>query len=83
MVSRMHPKPMAPEIAEVLSKVQLPLSNIEYHIERYLLEHGSRLDTQTRILLARVRDSIGTVADTTRGLSQTDHRTAREVEHAA
>lgn len=46
--------------------VQLPLENVEFTIEQYLLDNGQRLDTETRVLLANVRDCIGTVAGSTR-----------------
>ena len=29
--------------------VQLPLENVEYTIEQYLLDNGQRLDTETRV----------------------------------
>ena len=53
-------------MASAIVGVQLPLENVEYTIERYLLDHGQRLDTETRILLANVRDCIGNVAGSTR-----------------
>jgi hypothetical protein len=52
-----------------MSAVQLPLENVEFALEQYLLSHGQRLDTETRILLARVRDCVGRVAVSTRRLS--------------
>ncbi len=42
--------------------VRLPLENIEFTIEQFLLDHGSRLDTETRCLLAGVRDGVRRVA---------------------
>lgn len=53
-------------VTEVLSGVQLPLENLEYTIQQYLLANGTRLDTETRLLLAGVRDCVGRVAGSTR-----------------
>ncbi|MEM7422119.1 MAG: hypothetical protein AAF334_00270 [Pseudomonadota bacterium] len=50
----------------VMSGVQMPLENVEYTIEQYLLANGNRLDTETRCLLAGVRDCVGRVAGSTR-----------------
>jgi len=57
-------------IDEVISGVQLPLENVEFTLEQYLLAHGQRLDTETRILLAGVRDSVRQVAVSARRLSR-------------
>lgn len=43
--------------------VGLTLKNLEFTIESYLLANGTRLDLQTRVLLAGVRDCVGRVAD--------------------
>ncbi|MEM9060446.1 MAG: hypothetical protein AAGD13_08270 [Pseudomonadota bacterium] len=55
-------------VATAIAGVQLPLENVEYTIEQYLLTNGQRLDTETRVLLANVRDCIGCVAGSTRQL---------------
>lgn len=70
-------------IGEVLSTVQLPLENAEFALEQYLLSNGQRLDTETRILLAGVRDCIGRVATSTRRLSRGEDGATRRVGHAA
>lgn len=49
-------------IDDMTASVQLPLENIEYTIEQYLLAHGARLDPDTRLLLARIRDSVARIA---------------------
>lgn len=56
---------MAPD-AVVIEGVRLPLENIEFTIEQYLLNHGARLDTETRCLLAGVRDGVRRVASKAR-----------------
>ena len=56
-------------LAEVVSGVQIPLDNLAYTIEAYLLANGPRLDTETRLLLAGVRDCAGRVAGSVRELS--------------
>ena len=63
-------------MARAIVGVQLPLENVEFTIEQYLLDHGPRLDTETRVLLANVRDCIGNVAGSTRKFlrnTSTDH----------
>lgn len=45
-----------------LDDVELPLKNIEFTIQQYLMAHGARLDTETRVLLAGIRDSVGRIA---------------------
>ncbi|MGF1502392.1 MAG: hypothetical protein ACFBSD_11305 [Paracoccaceae bacterium] len=44
----------------------MPLENVEFTIEQYLLQNGCRLDLETRRLLAGVRDCVGRVAVSTR-----------------
>ena len=73
----------ADNLGEVLSSVQLPLENIEYTLDQYLLEHGQRLDVETRMLLATIRDSIGRVAVTTRRFTETADGPARQVRSVA
>ena len=55
-------------MVHAIAGVQLPLENVEFTIEQYLLANGPRLDTETRVLLANVRDCIGNVAGSTRDL---------------
>ena len=60
----------APDLlGEVVDTVQIPLENVEYVIAQYLLAHGPRLDAETRILLAGVRDCVARVAARTRRLA--------------
>ena len=54
--------------AETLLSVELPLRDLEYAIESYLLDHGPRLDTRTRCFLAGIRDGVGRVARSVRDL---------------
>ncbi len=56
------------EHGDVLTTLSMPLQNVEYTIERYLLENGTRLDTETRCLLAGVRDCVSRVAGAARHL---------------
>lgn len=62
--------PDGDRIGEVMSAVQLPLENVEFALEQYLLANGQRLDAETRALLAGVRDCIGRVVDSARRLSR-------------
>lgn len=55
---------------EMLDDVEIPLKNIEFTIQQYLLANGARLDTETRILLAGIRDCVGRVAGTSRSLAE-------------
>ena len=56
-------------LAEVVSDVQIPLDNLAYTVEAYLLANGTRLDTETRLLLAGVRDCAGRVAGSVREMT--------------
>lgn len=65
---------------DVLDGVQLPLENVEYTIERYLLDNGVRLDPETRFLLATVRDCVGRVAGSTRAMLAVHSKTEEPLE---
>lgn len=69
MTSKSRQNPDGDRIGEVIGAVQLPLENVEFALEQYLLDNGPRLDTQTRVLLARIRDCVGRVAVSARRLS--------------
>ena len=81
----------ADRVGDLLGRVQLPLSNAEFALEQYLLRNGQRLDTETRILLAGVRDCVRRAALNARRLSTGFEETpepmsgkpVREVERAA
>jgi hypothetical protein len=60
---------MDPRLAEVVSDVQIPLDNLAYTVEAYLMANGSRLDVETRLLLAGVRDCAGRVAGSVREMA--------------
>ncbi len=51
--------------SKVIEGVRLPLENIEFTIEQYLLANGAWLDTETRCLLAGVRDGVRRIAGST------------------
>ena len=70
MASGIWQGPDCDRIGEVMSGVQLPLENVEFALEQYLLSHGQRLDTETRILLAGVRDCVGRVVVSAKRLSR-------------
>jgi len=72
MVSGMRQAQERDRIGEVLSTVQLPLENVEFALDQYLLSHGQRLDTETRVLLAGVRDCVGRVVISARRLAISD-----------
>ncbi|MEL6217238.1 MAG: hypothetical protein AAFR79_02045 [Pseudomonadota bacterium] len=55
-------------IDDPISSIRLPLENLEYTLEQYLMDNGCRLDVETRILLAGVRDCVARVAVSTRRL---------------
>jgi hypothetical protein len=80
MASRLWRGPDCDRIGEVISAVQLPLENVEFALDQYLLAHGQRLDTETRVLLAGVRDCVGRVAVSARRLSR--HEGAGAAENA-
>ena len=70
MASRLWQGPDCDRIGEVMSGVQLPLENVEFALEQYLMSHGQRLDTETRILLAGVRDCVDRVVVSAKRLSR-------------
>lgn len=55
---------------EALALIRLPLENLEFTLEQYLMQNGCRLDTDTRLLLAGVRDCVAQVAVSTRRLER-------------
>lgn len=57
-------------MAEVMTGIEMPLANAEFTIEAYLLANGTRLDAETRLLLAGVRDCLHNVAQSTRALTR-------------
>ncbi len=60
----------AAQLAEVVSDVQIPLDNLAYTVEAYLMANGTRLDTETRLLLAGIRDCAGRVAGSVRQMAR-------------
>ena len=70
-------------IGDVIGAVQLPLANVEFALEQYLLAHGQRLDTETRILLAGVRDCVGRVAVSAQRLSRDGEAIPGQLRHIA
>ena len=72
MASTPRQDPDPDRIGEVMSTVRLPLENVEFALEQYLLANGQRLDPETRALLAGVRDCVGRVVVSTRRLAGAD-----------
>ena len=66
-------------LVDVVSDIQIPLDNLAYTIEEYLLANGSRLDTETRFLLAGVRDCAERIAGSVRRAARQSGRGARRV----
>jgi len=83
MASGLGQGPEYDRIGEVISAVQLPLENVEFALEQYLLAHGQRLDIETRVLLAGVRDCVGRVVVSARRLSRRESGAPRRVGRAA
>lgn len=65
-------EPDPDRIGEMMSAVQLPLENVEFALEQYLLANGQRLDSETRALLAGVRDCVGRVVVSARRISRSE-----------
>ncbi len=59
-------RPDSGVVSAFLSGIQLPLANAEYAIEQHLSESAVWIDSDTRLLLARLRDLIGGVATSAR-----------------
>jgi len=53
-----------------MSDIQMPLENLAWTIEEYLLANGTRLDCETRFLLAGVRDCADRVAASVRQVAR-------------
>ncbi len=83
MASGAWQDPDCDRIGEVICAVQLPLENVEFALDQYLLAHGQRLDTETRVLLAGVRDCVGRVVVSARRLSRREGGAPERVGHAA
>jgi hypothetical protein len=62
MTSKSRHNPGGDQIGEVIGAVQLPLENVEFALEPYLLDNGQRLDTEPRVLLASIRYCVGRIA---------------------
>ena len=83
MASELRQDSDCDRIGEVIGAVQLPLENVEFALDQYLLAHGQRLDTETRVLLAGVRDCVGRVVVSARRLSRREGGAPRRVGRAA
>ncbi len=83
MVSELLQEPDCDRIGEVICALQLPLENVEFALDQYLLAHGQRLDTETRILLAGVRDCVGRVVVSARRLSRREGGAPGRADQAA
>lgn len=70
MIPRTRHDSVGERLDEALEAIRLPLENVEFTIEQYLLQNGARLDTDTRLFLAGVRDCIGRAAVSTRRLTR-------------
>jgi len=66
-------RPLSQDIAsaEALRRVELPLRDLEYNVEAYLLDNGAKLDTGTRRFLAQLRDALGGLSVAAGHLGQT------------
>lgn len=60
-------------LGEVLSNIQMPLENLAWTIEEYLMANGPRLDSETRFLLAGARDCADRVAGSVRKAAGRNH----------
>ena len=57
-------------LADVMSDIQMPLENLAYTIDAYLLANGTWLDSETRFLLARARDCADRAAESARRVAR-------------
>lgn len=71
---------MNKQVSEVLEDVRIPLLNIEHALEQYLHHHRTRLDPETRFLLAGVRECIGRVAISTNEIIEREYEVANPAE---
>ncbi|MEM9145528.1 MAG: hypothetical protein AAGC57_04960 [Pseudomonadota bacterium] len=75
--------PNATSPDETLASIRLPLENLEFTLEQYLMMNGCRLDTETRVLLACVRDCVARVAVSTRRLQVNERDRANHSQRVA
>lgn len=61
-------------MAEIISDVQIPLDNLAFTVEEYLLANGTRLDIETRALLAGIRDCAGLLSARLRFVARPETR---------
>lgn len=63
------------QLSAVLRDVRIPLENITFALDQYILQRGRDLDPETQVLLAGVRNSVEQVARSTRSITeQPEHR---------
>lgn len=55
--------------AQILTRVHLPLENLEFTIDSYLQDNATFLDKQTRSMLIAVRENVHRLACTSRTLA--------------
>ena len=57
-------------LGQVVADIQIPLDNLAWTVEAYLMANGTRLDTETRLLLAGIRDCADRVAGSVRRVAR-------------
>lgn len=62
----------AHRLDEVMADIQMPLQNLAFTLDAYLLANGTRLDVETRFLLAGARDCANRVAGSVRQVALED-----------
>lgn len=68
--SEMRPRDDDDPIRKVLSGVQIPLENLEFTLDEFLKAKGSEIDSETRLMLTGIRDSVGYIAWQTREIAR-------------
>lgn len=64
-----QPRSEGDRCAQILTRVHLPLENLEFTIDSYLQDNATLLDRQTRTMLIAVRENVHRLARTSRVLA--------------
>ena len=70
-------------IGEVVTRVQLPLENLEFALDSYIEDNGSFLDKRTRAMLISVREGLHRVALSARALGSAPGASAADTEEVS
>lgn len=71
------------QLSELLCDVRIPIENLAFALDQYILQRGRQLDAETRALLAGVRNSLDQVARSARRITDKSAHWAEDQPDAA